>query len=126
MPVEHSDFLRSAADLASSSETCEMTARNAGSRAYYALYHKAKRLLEDNGANLVKVDNAGSHESLISAIAVQGVKGKSIAESLSRFKRFRNNCDYDLDISISAKKLALQLAEANRLVGMLDRLEINP
>jgi len=126
MPVEHSDFLRSAADLALSSETCEMTVRNAGSRAYYALYHKAKSLLDESGTSLIKVDNAGSHESLIAAIAGQGVKGKSIAESLSRFKRFRNNCDYDLEISISTKKLEQQLAEAHRLVGMLDRLDINP
>jgi uncharacterized protein (UPF0332 family) len=101
----------------------EITLRNAGSRAYYGLYHKTKSLIDQNNVTIVKIDSAGSHEGLIATVANQGIKGKSFAESMSKLKRFRHNCDYDLTMNISEKRLAVQLAEASRLISMVDRLD---
>lgn len=125
MAVKHSDFYDSAMnliDLGSDSIT-EICLRNAGSRAYYALYHKAKCHLESKGVVLVKVESAGSHESLICTFSHRGLKSKSFAESLARHKRFRHVCDYNLGISVTRSRLKMYLAETKRLIEMVDRLE---
>lgn len=124
MSVKHSDFMESALAFCQIENPSEIALRNAGSRAYYGLYHKTKMMIDQVGLNIVKVEKAGSHDGLIATIAGQGIKGKSFAEAMSKLKRFRHNCDYDLDMSISEKRLAMQLAEARRLVDLLDRIEL--
>lgn len=125
MSVNHSDFLDSALAFTLVENPTEIALRNAGSRAYYGLYHKTKTMLDQAGMALIKIDKAGSHEGLIATIASRGIKGKSFAESMSKLKRFRHNCDYDLDMTITEKRLAMQVAEARRLVDMLDRIDLS-
>ena len=123
MAVLHTDFLSSARSMVKVDDVSEILCRNSGSRAYYALYHKAKDVLHTRGLGLMRVENSGSHEALISTVAAQGQKGKMLAAALDKFKKFRHNCDYDLSMSISDTKLNFYLAEAERLMDMMDRLE---
>lgn len=125
MSVNHGDFFSSALDIigGDASADTEIGLRNAGSRAYYALYHRAKCYLESKGEMLIRVESAGSHEALASTFAKRGIKSKSFAESLARHKRFRHVCDYNLGITITRSKLELYLAETKRLIDMVDRLD---
>jgi len=125
MPVNHADFYDSALTFVEgeASNDSEICYRNSGSRAYYALYHRAKAYLELKGEKILKVESAGSHEALVSTFARRGFKSKSFAESLARLKRFRHECDYNLGVTITRPRLDLYLAETGRLIDMVDRLE---
>lgn len=125
MAVAHTDFLNSAMTMLDVEEGSEIFFRNSGSRAYYALYHKAKSVFDESGVKISKVANSGSHEALISAVAALGPKGKVIAVALDKFKKFRHSCDYDLQVSIEQSRINFYLKEAERLTDMLGRLEVS-
>lgn len=122
MAVFHTDFLDSARLMVDVEDVSEILCRNSGSRAYYAIYHKAKEVLGTKGLSLRKVDNAGSHEALIATVAAQGHKGRTLAAAMDKFKKFRHGCDYDLNTSISDARVSYYLAEAERVIDMFDRL----
>lgn len=122
MPVQYDDFLRFAESLMEEGGASEIHQRNAGSRAYYAVYHRAVSVLQNENISLERVNDGGSHNRLITTISKQGLKGQSLAESLIRFKKFRNGCDYNLALEISEKRIAMQVAEARRLIDQLGRL----
>ncbi|MBI6911034.1 hypothetical protein [Pseudomonas palleroniana] len=100
----------------------EIQRRNAGSRAYYALFHAALQAIRHKELPLLKVPGAGSHESVIATLCSMGPSAKSIGESMSRIKRFRHDCDYHVDMPIGLKKTAMQISEAQILIGKLSRL----
>jgi uncharacterized protein (UPF0332 family) len=100
----------------------EIELRNAASRAYYALFHTAMQLVLARGVTLIKVERGGSHESLIATLCGMSLPAKSIGEAIGRVKRFRHDCDYQVSHDISAKKVAMHIAESERLIARLHRL----
>ena len=122
MPVEASEFMDSAHGFMGQEGVAEIQRRNAGSRAYYALFHAALNAIERKGLPLLKVQGAGSHESVIATLCSMGPSAKSISESMTRIKRFRHDCDYHVDLEIGPKKTAMQISEAQILIGKLSRL----
>jgi len=122
MPVEASEFMDSAHGFMVQEGAAEIQRRNAGSRAYYALFHAALNTIERKGLPLIKVQGAGSHESVIATLCTMGPSAKSISESMSRMKRFRHDCDYHVNLPIGQKKTAMQISEAQILIGKLSRI----
>ncbi|SEI90951.1 hypothetical protein SAMN04244579_02413 [Azotobacter beijerinckii] len=123
MPVSHIDFLEYSASELSRSEPTEFQLRNAASRAYYALYHKARQRIEELGLTLEKPEKAGSHAATIDTISRVSPKAKSISVQMDKLKRFRHICDYDLNSTIDKKRVELHIAEVGRMLDMLDRLQ---
>lgn len=121
MAVQPAEFLSTAQSMVEDDKCSEIFLRNAASRAYYALYHKAKLFVEVNGITLVKVENSGSHEKLIETIRQLSEPWRSVAESMDRLKKFRHRCDYKLDAEVLPKKTAMHLAEVVRLIDRFDR-----
>lgn len=80
MPVEASEFMETANGFMGQEGATEIQCRNAGSRAYYALIHAALNTIERKGLTLVKVQSAGSHESVIATLCSMGHSAKSISE----------------------------------------------
>lgn len=122
MPVSPSDFMLSANSMMTQSERSEIALRNAASRAYYALFHTAMQVVRAKGVTLVKSERGGSHESLIATLCGMSLPAKSIGEAIGRVKRFRHDCDYQVNCDISAKKVAMHIAESERLIARLHRL----
>lgn len=122
MPVEASEFMDSANGFMVQEGADEIQRRNAGSRAYYALFHVALNTIERKGQALIKVQGAGSHESVIATLCSMGPSAKSIGESMGRIKRFRNDCDYNVSLAIGQKKTEMQISEAQILIGKLGRI----
>ena len=122
MPVKSKHFMDSAKALLSIEDCPEINLRNAGSRAYYAVFHAAMDALERKGLGLIKVDKAGSHESVIATLCHISPPAKSIGEALGRIKRFRNDCDYQLHMAMHAKKVAMHIAQAEILIDKLSRI----
>jgi predicted RNA-binding protein len=123
MAVSSSDFIKSAEIALSSDDVSEINARSAGSRAYYGVYHRAKEIVEEKVLATVKVDNAGSHESLIKTLhSIGTVNAKSVAEAMRSMKKFRHLCDYHLGGSVKAKHASMKVVEARLLMERLGRL----
>lgn len=122
MSVEAADFMDSAHGFMGQEGAAEIQRRNAGSRAYYALFHAALNTIERKGKPLIRISGAGSHESVIATLCSMGDSAKSIGESMGRMKRFRNDCDYHVELEIGPKKTAMQVSEAQILIGKLSRL----
>jgi len=122
MSVEAADFMDSAHVFMGQEGAAEIQRRNAGSRAYYALFHAALQAIRRKDMPLLKVQGAGSHESVIATLCSMGHSAKSIGESMSRIKRFRHDCDYHVDLEIGPKKTAMQISEAQILIGRLSRI----
>lgn len=122
MAVDASEFMNSAQGFMVQEGAAEIQCRNAGSRAYYALFHAALNAIESKGLPLIKVQGAGSHESVIATLCSMGPSAKSIGESMGRIKRFRHDCDYQVNLPIGLKKTAMQVSEAQILIGKLSRL----
>ena len=122
MPVEASEFMDSAHGFIVQEGATEIQRRNAGSRAYYALFHAALNAIQRKGLPLIKVQGAGSHESVIATLCSMGPSARSISESMTRIKRFRHDCDYHVGLEIGPKKTAMQISEAQILIGKLSRI----
>lgn len=122
MAVEYLHFLQWAETEIKLPELEEFSRRNAGSRAYYALYHAAVSKAEQLCLRVARVENGGSHEAIIQAIANFSQKGRVIAELMRKVKRFRHRCDYDINMPLPEHKARQQVAEAHRLIDMLQRL----
>ncbi|WP_145592102.1 hypothetical protein [Yersinia rochesterensis] len=108
MTIESADFL-------ASSEHClsfdgEAGCRNAISRAYYAMYHRATEVFEnipkcrtDHHSNLIKYmrgQNGIPHER------VSAGKLKILAYTLRQMRQARNEADYRIDASIIDESVA--------------------
>lgn len=123
MPICHSDFIEFSDSELEDKLATEFKIRNASSRAYYALYHKALNVILVKKLNLLKVKSGGSHASLIETIrSIESPKAKSIADAMNNLKRFRHNCDYDLSMTINREIAEKHIAGVKRIISMLDRV----
>lgn len=123
MSIAHQDFLAYSNSEIRSIDLSEFKIRNAASRAYYALYHKARKRLEELGIPLENTPNEGSHSALIATLCRISPKAKSISTEMNKLKRFRHTCDYDLQATVDLSRVRVHIAEVERLISMLDRVE---
>ncbi len=122
MAVSSGEFIEFACMEIDSCDPSEFKFRNASSRAYYALFHKAQQKLGELGVSIVKVENSGSHSAVIETLRRISPKAKALATDMDRAKRFRNNCDYDLSSPVSHGKARKHVTEVRRLIDLLDRI----
>ena len=93
--MDPKDFLRVANDLAKSDEAAEL--RSAVSRAYYAAFHVARKLLIDMGFEISK--GPGAHGDVCKYL---GNAANSTVEhagsNIGDLRNWRNQADYELDL----------------------------
>lgn len=122
MDVTYRDFL----DFAETQLACETLTqfelRNATSRAYYALYHKACDRADELNIPRMPVSDAGSHAELARRIASRGLPGRSISDQLEKLKKQRTLCDYNLQGQMQKSKALYNIAQVRDLIGKLERL----
>ncbi|EAA3799217.1 hypothetical protein DOQ73_23470 [Salmonella enterica subsp. enterica] len=123
MEVTYKDFLDFANSQLAKESLSPFEVRNAVSRAYYALYHRALERADELSIPKVRVENAGSHAALAKRIASLGDSGKSLASQLDKAKKVRVNCDYFLEERINHKRAEFYLASVQDLISKIDRLE---
>lgn len=121
MSIKSADFLDYACAELGSSDLSEFEIRNASSRAYYAVFHAARERLDVLGRSS-KSSEEGSHKAVIDVVRSISPGSRSLATDMDRLKRFRNNCDYDLSLSISEASAKKHLAESLRIIDRLTRL----
>ena len=93
--MDPKDFLRVANDLAKSDEAAEL--RSAVSRAYYAAFHVARKLLVDMGFEISK--GPGAHGDVCKYLGNAGNPTVEHAGSnIGDLKGWRNQADYELDL----------------------------
>ena len=93
--MDPKDFLRVANDLAKSDEAAEL--RSAVSRAYYAAFHVARKLLVDMGFEISK--GSGAHGDICNYLGNAGNPTVEHAGSnIGDLKGWRNQADYELDL----------------------------
>ena len=93
--MDPKDFLRVANNLAKSDEAAEL--RSAVSRAYYAAFHVARKLLVDMGFEISK--GSGAHGDVCKYLGNAGNPTVEHAGSnIGDLKGWRNQADYELDL----------------------------
>jgi uncharacterized protein (UPF0332 family) len=124
MPVTPAQFMESAAAVVNQPDTSEIDLRNAGSRAYYALFHTATQVLKKSGVLMEILDNSGSHERVIATLCKLSLPAKSVAVAIGDVKRFRHICDYKTEKTVGVKEAQFQVAKARALIERLERLKL--
>ena len=94
MPVTPDDIHGSAAAMAEGDR--EVDWRNAGSRAYFAAFHRCRRLAVQLEPN-VDVSRADAHRVVADVLRAEGGKPRQLAYMLIQCRRIRNVADYDVD-----------------------------
>jgi uncharacterized protein (UPF0332 family) len=117
------DFLRLAVQLAASSTEAEW--RTAVSRAYYAAFHAARRLLEDLRFTVPRADAA--HQYLIFRLNNCGEPSiQREAKVLDRLRQLRNRADYDWHLPFTRSHAQAEPANAQRVIQALDAARQEP
>lgn len=121
MSVSHSDFLESAKGMAQG--TAEIDFRNAISRSYYSVYHRAKPISVLISEVIADAD-VGVHQQLIQRF--KSVKTStlqksalSIAYVLETLRVERCNADYEISASFDREQLESHMHYVNRAMDQL-------
>jgi uncharacterized protein (UPF0332 family) len=93
--------------------------RSAVSRAYYAVFHVARELLENLGFAVPRADRAHSHLWLRLSNCGEPHLQDSGRE-LNDLRRERNRADYDVNIPLSTSTAAALIQDAERIIQALD------
>jgi uncharacterized protein (UPF0332 family) len=117
--MDETGFLDLADDLSTGSREAEW--RSAISRAYYAAFHKARRLLQHNGFVVPRAERAhaylwmrlsnSNHPDVIDA-----------GQALFDLRKARNEADYDVDAPIAPSDAIDHVRVATNLIRLLDDL----
>jgi uncharacterized protein (UPF0332 family) len=111
------DFLLLATRLAAG--TTEAERRTAISRAYYAAFHVARRLLTDLNFVVPRADRA--HQFLVFRLSNSGESAvEQIGRDLETLRRLRNRADYDETPAFSQPQAAATVRIAEGVVQGLD------
>jgi uncharacterized protein (UPF0332 family) len=117
------DFLILAARLAT--ETTEADWRSAVSRAYYAAFHVARRLLADLNFAVPRADRA--HQYLVFRLSNCGEAGVETAgRNLETLRRLRNRADYDEAPALTGAQALAAVRLAEGIVQVLDNARLEP
>lgn len=93
--MDPKDFLRVANDLAKSDEAAEL--RSAVSRAYYAAFHVARKLLVDMGFEISK--GPAAHGDVCKYLGnAANPTVEHAGNNIGDLKGWRNQADYELDL----------------------------
>ncbi len=93
--MDPKDFLRVANDLAKSDEAAEL--RSAVSRAYYAAFHVARKLLVDMGFEISR--GPAAHGDVCKYLGnAANPSVEHAGNNIGDLKGWRNQADYDLDL----------------------------
>jgi uncharacterized protein (UPF0332 family) len=129
MSFDWPDYLSLAVELHSthdaSQELQEARLRSSISRAYYAVYNEARRLLQSHG---VKLRGEFAHAQVLDELKSLGTKGDRISSMLRRLRDDRNKADYDRTIKsklsdltqgslVKATTIRADLASLNREIS---------
>jgi uncharacterized protein (UPF0332 family) len=99
--------------------------RSAVSRAYYAAFHVARRLLSDVGFRVPRGERA--HAYLWLRLSNCGdTQAESAGRSLQRLRRNRNEADYDVDQPFARSVAAKDLQLARQIIALLDNATTEP
>ena len=117
------DFLSLADRLAA--DTTEADWRTAVSRAYYAAFHVARRLLADLNFAVPRADRA--HQFLVFRLSNCG---ESVVEQAGRdldtLRRLRNRADYDAAPAVSQSQATAGVRLAEGIIQALDAARVEP
>lgn len=117
------DFLSLAARLAA--DATEAHWRTAVSRAYYAAFHVARRLLANLNFIIPRADRA--HQYLVFRLSNCGESAVERAgRDLETLRRLRNRADYDEAPTITQPQAAAALRLAESIVQVLDTAGLEP
>jgi uncharacterized protein (UPF0332 family) len=95
--------------------------RSAISRAYYAAFHEARRLLRELGFHVPKADAA--HAYLSMRLSNSGVPDfQDAGYSLNSLRFERNRADYDIDRSLKQSHARVLVAAIRQTVSTLMRI----
>lgn len=121
--IDPREFLRLAESWIGGTSEAEW--RCAVSRAYYAAFHVARRLMRELGFQVPRGDRA--HAFLWLRLSNCGDAHIQVAGSdLSTLRRDRNAADYDVDRSLSQPDALLQVVAARNIVQALDAARAEP
>jgi len=111
------DFLALAGRL--STGTTEADWRTAVSRAYYAAFHVARRLLADLKFNVPRADRA--HQYLVFRLSNSGESAvEQAGRDLETLRRLRNRSDYDEAPALTQPQAAAAVQLAEGIIQVLD------
>ena len=103
----------------------EASWRSAVSRAYYAVFHVAKRLLEDLGFAVPRADRAHAYLWLRPANCGDAQVEQAGSE-LNELRRDRNWADYDIRRPMRQIVIQQQLPIATRIIQVFEAAAIEP
>jgi len=93
--------------------------RSAVSRAYYAVFHAARELLDDLGFAVPRGDRAHGHLWLrLSNCGDRQVQ--DAGREMNDLRRGRNRADYDVNAPLSSFTAAALVADAEQIIKTLD------
>jgi uncharacterized protein (UPF0332 family) len=105
--------------------TTEAEWRTAVSRAYYAAFHKARKLFLALGFGPPKGDQAHAYVWL--RLLNCGNQQVQLAGSnLNSLRRYRNQADYDVDQNLSQANARMQVLEARQIIQILTAAATDP
>jgi uncharacterized protein (UPF0332 family) len=111
------DFLEVADALSMANKEADW--RTAVSRAYYAAFHVAWRLLQGPGFQIPRADQA--HAYLWRRLSNCGhIDVENAGKDLSDLRRVRNWADYDLDSPLEQTAAMHHYLVADRIIGLLE------
>lgn len=117
------DFLTLAQQLASAST--EAAWRSAASRAYYAAFHVAGKLMRDLGFTVPHADRAHGHVWLRLSNSGNS-RIEHAATSLNNSRRDRNRADYDLHLSVQQTAIQRQIPAAAGIIRDFEAAALEP
>jgi uncharacterized protein (UPF0332 family) len=117
------DFLSLAARLATG--TTEAEWRTTVSRAYYAAFHIARRLLADLKFTVPRADRA--HQYLVFRLSNCGESAvEQVGRDLDTLRRLRNRADYDEVPALTQAQAAAAVQLAEGIIQLLDTAKREP
>jgi uncharacterized protein (UPF0332 family) len=117
------DFLPLATRLATA--TSEADWRTAVSRAYYAAFHVARRLLADLQFTVPRADRA--HQYLVFRLSNSGEAAvEQAGRDLETLRRLRNRADYDETPALTQAQAAAAVQLAEGILKVLDAARQDP
>jgi uncharacterized protein (UPF0332 family) len=117
--MDETGFLDVADDLSTGSREADW--RTAISRAYYAAFHKARRLLRRSGFGVPRGEQAHAYLWLRLSNA-QHAEVVEAGQTLNDLRRARNNADYEVDVPIGPFDALDHVQVAADFIRLLDDL----
>jgi uncharacterized protein (UPF0332 family) len=117
------DFLSLAAQLAAGNNEADW--RTSISRAYYAAFHVARRLVSDLGFTVPRADRA--HQYLVFRLSNSGEPAvQQTGRDLETLRRLRNRADYDETPAVTRPQASAAVHVAEGIIQALDDARKEP